>query len=363
MNLLLVGRHHDAEIHGATVALHGLARALAERGHRVALLQSAQAEHRVALPGVEMLYRSTLRKSRYPIRFALERCTRFDLVHAHDESGGAFALRSRLSGLALVAPVHGAPARRAGFLRSSWRWRWIGMAVRRAPVVVTPTRWLAGVLAEHYARDASAFRAVPNGIGEHWFGAARASGRGEGARRRVVLVNLRGVEAALRAFARLGDADAVLELYGTHKDLEAHRRLAAELGLGARARFCGFVPNAELPARLAGADLLLHPTDRETFGQVLAEAAALGIPAVTSKVGGVPEVVDDGRTGRLCEVGDVDGYASAMGELLRDPALVARLGAAARARAEREWRWSAVAARMEREVYAPLLAGRALSAG
>jgi glycosyltransferase involved in cell wall biosynthesis len=355
MRILIVGRRHAAEIRGATIVTHGLARALAARGHRVTLLASARPEHRVQLDGVAMRYVDVERKSLYPVLFGLLRRGDHDVVHAQDESAGLLALRGRLLGLPMVAHLHPPRVHAEGFVRAGWRWRWIGLAARHAPLVAVPSRWLADALAARYALDERRLRAIPNGIGDAWFEVRELRGARAPAALRVALVNMKGVEVALRAFAKLApEHPASLELYGTHPDVPRWRALAAELGIGERVTFCGFVPNAELPRRVAGADLLLHPTESESFGQVLGEAAALGLPVVTSRVGAVPEIVEHEVTGLLCSAGDVEGFARALRELAAAPELRARLGAAARARAESRWRWSAVAARFEDEVYAPL---------
>jgi len=90
---------------------------------------------------------------------------------------------------------------------------------------------------------------------------------------------------------------------------------------------------------------------------VLGEAAALGIPCIASNVNAVPEVVADGETGLLCRVDDVDAFASALTKLMGDTEWRRRMGEAARARAERLWRWSRIAERIEREVYEPIARG------
>jgi glycosyltransferase involved in cell wall biosynthesis len=355
MRILLVGRRHGAEIRGATVVTHGLARALAARGHRVTLVSSAHPEHRVQLEGVSMRYVDLERKSIYPLLFGLLGSRAHDVVHAQDESAGLLALRGRIFGLPMVAHLHPPRVHREGFVRAGWRWRWIGLAARCAPLVAVPSRWLADALAARYAIPERRLRAIPNGIGDAWFEARAQPGARPPGALRVALVNMKGVEVALRAFAKLApDRAAELELYGSHPDVPRWCELAAQLGIAGRVTFHGFVPNPELPRRVAAADLLLHPTESESFGQVLGEAAALGLPVVTSRVGAVPEIVEHERTGLLCAAGDVEAFAHALRELAASPELRSRLGTAARARAEQRWRWSAVAERFEDEVYAPL---------
>jgi L-malate glycosyltransferase len=80
---------------------------------------------------------------------------------------------------------------------------------------------------------------------------------------------------------------------------------------------------------LTCADLMLLPSRSESFGLVALEAMAAGVPVVATRVGGLPEVVVDGETGFLCEVGDVDGMAEAGVSVLTDNARWARMSAAA----------------------------------
>lgn len=81
------------------------------------------------------------------------------------------------------------------------------------------------------------------------------------------------------------------------------------------------------------ADVFLLPSETESFGLAALEAMASGVPVVASRVGGLPEVVEDGVCGLLVPPGDVDGLAHALERLLANPALRSRMGAAARDRA------------------------------
>jgi N-acetyl-alpha-D-glucosaminyl L-malate synthase BshA len=70
---------------------------------------------------------------------------------------------------------------------------------------------------------------------------------------------------------------------------------------------------------LASADLFLLPTSSESFGLSALEALASGVPVIGTRAGGLPEVVRDGETGYLCEVGDVDGMSAAALSILTNP--------------------------------------------
>jgi glycosyltransferase involved in cell wall biosynthesis len=78
------------------------------------------------------------------------------------------------------------------------------------------------------------------------------------------------------------------------------------------------------------ADLLLLTSDHEGTPNVIMEAMACGLPVVATRVGGVPEIVQNGETGFLCDPADEDGLARAILKLIADPALRRRMGAEAR---------------------------------
>ena len=81
---------------------------------------------------------------------------------------------------------------------------------------------------------------------------------------------------------------------------------------------------------LSAADVLLLPSEQESFGLAALEAMACEVPVIASRVGGVPEVVEDGETGFLSEVGDVEKMANDAGKLLADPELRSKMGQRAR---------------------------------
>ncbi len=111
--------------------------------------------------------------------------------------------------------------------------------------------------------------------------------------------------------------------------VELLRRRIDQLGLSDRVLLPGF--RRDLPSFLARAAVVVHPSIcEETFGLVPLEAMAQGRPVVASRVGGVPEVIDDGRTGVLVTPGDSRELSRAVLALLDDPAARERLGRDAR---------------------------------
>jgi glycosyltransferase involved in cell wall biosynthesis len=138
--------------------------------------------------------------------------------------------------------------------------------------------------------------------------------------------------AAAQLFARLPQARLVVVGRGTHRE-ELAERPAAALGIADHVVFAGY-RDADYPALLRTLDLVtfLVPGSDGTCRAVL-EAAACGIPAVTSRRGALPEIVVDGETGLLADE-DPAALAAAWERLLRDDVRRRALGAAARQRAE-----------------------------
>lgn len=124
---------------------------------------------------------------------------------------------------------------------------------------------------------------------------------------------------------------------------ESLAALARELGIDDVVRFVPPVSQADLSRWYAAATLVAVPSYNESFGLVAAEAQAAGTPVVAAAVGGLTTVVRDGHSGLLVEGHDADEWAGALGRVLGDPALLARLRDGARAQA-RQFSWEATAA-------------------
>lgn len=139
------------------------------------------------------------------------------------------------------------------------------------------------------------------------------------------------VDELLRAFARLPRGlPADLEIIGDGTQREAWRRLAGELGLGDRVRFRGFVPELELLAAYGRSAVFVMPGVAELHSLVTLEAMSAGLPVVAADAMALPHLVRPGRNGWLYPPGDVDALAARLAQLLADPDLRRRMGAASR---------------------------------
>ena len=159
---------------------------------------------------------------------------------------------------------------------------------------------------------------------------------------------------------RAGDApDIHLVVAGGGDLLGEFRTRAARAGIAGRAHFLGNVPHAELPAVLRAADLFLLATEPpESFGIVLIEAMACGLPVIATDYPGVRAVIDDGLSGIVVPLGDSDALSAAIRRLIEAGSSGrARMGAAGRQKSERLWSWPRLLDRMD-EAYAEAIRER-----
>jgi starch synthase len=143
------------------------------------------------------------------------------------------------------------------------------------------------------------------------------------------LASNKGLGDLLAAFIHIagkftGDLVLIGKDWGMKSALE---RIAHDLGVEKRVHFIDFLPDRDLyKSAIAGCDLLILPSQWEAFGIVLLEAGMCGRPVVATRVGGIPEVVMDGKTGLLVPYGKYETLASAIMEIIGDPGKGKRMG-------------------------------------
>jgi len=148
----------------------------------------------------------------------------------------------------------------------------------------------------------------------------------------IHLSNFRPVKRVLdciRIFAEVRKQASVrLLMVGDGPERGPAEHLATTLGVRAHIDFLGKQNQVERLIRLA--HVLLMPSEMESFGLAALEAMACGVPAVATRVGGVPELITDGEDGFLEEVGNIERLAARAGQLITDEALHATMADAAR---------------------------------
>ncbi|MBN1882213.1 MAG: glycosyltransferase family 4 protein [Deltaproteobacteria bacterium] len=284
--------------------------------------------------------------------WSLMRRGAYDIIHTHTSKGGFLGrLAAKAAGHArtIYAP-HGTVF--TGYF-PAWQTRMFILAEKLAAGwcerIITLSHAEVREFLERGIGEEARFRVVPNGIDIEKLIAQRDR---EGVRaalgwseRDLVIVSVGRLEPVkghltlLTAAPRIiesvsgSPADAVVRFLivgdGTMKErlaLEAER-----LGISDRVHFTGHRYDAG--ALLSAGDLFAMPSLNEGMGLAVVEAMACGLPVAASRVGGIPEVVEDGVTGVLVPPNDADALAAACSGLLLDPAARERMGAEGERRA------------------------------
>ncbi|MGP8071616.1 MAG: glycosyltransferase family 4 protein [Thermoplasmata archaeon] len=165
------------------------------------------------------------------------------------------------------------------------------------------------------------------------------------------LASNKGLLTLVDAFAPLArrHPDATLVLVGTDGGMRAtvEERVGA-LGLTPRVRIVGHVEEESLLAdAYRDARLTVLPSEYEAFGLVLLESLAQGTPVVASRVGGIPEFVEEGRAGLLCPPGDVPAFSEAIRRLWEDEALARSLGRFGRDQVVPRYTWDRLVGQLD----------------
>jgi phosphatidyl-myo-inositol alpha-mannosyltransferase len=198
-------------------------------------------------------------------------------------------------------------------------------------------------------RIGGTFRVIPNGVDVARFASASPAELGPGRKLLFVgrLHRRKGFPVAVEAFRRLAPErlDLRLVVAGEGKDRGAIEQL--DWPLRERVTMLGSVPHDRLPAYHAASDVLIAPSlGGESFGMVLIEAMAAGVPVVASRIPGYDEVVRDGVQGFLVPPGDPGVVAEAAARILDHPGLADTMREAGRASAAR-YDWTAVTEAVE----------------
>ena len=263
---------------------------------------------------------------------------RVQLFHVMANSGWAWHLFAapaiwigRLRGVPVVINYRGGEA--DTFFEKAFFW--VKPSLGRANAIVVPSGFLEAV----FGKRGFATRIVPNIIDLDRFGTGTVTGTVLGVPLKsdspsiVVTRNLEPIYdngTALRAFqiVRRVFPPAKLVVAGSGPERESLQKLAAELGIAEAVTFTGRVDNAGMATLYRSADVMINPSLADNMPISVLEALASGVPVVSTNVGGIPYLVDHGKTALLVPVRDAEAMAAAVLALLGDPSLAKRISAA-----------------------------------
>ncbi len=336
---------------GSGIVGSELGKELAARGHTVHFISSAlptrltELNERVRFHEVEMMSYPLFEHQPYTLALATKMAKvaeteNLDLLHVHyaiPHSISAILARESLKPnrqLPVITTLHGTDITLVGADRSY-------LPITRYGIVQSD-----GVTAiSHYLKDATKeifhfddITVIPNFVcasdyNRHPVDELRKTLAPNGEPLLVHVSNFRPVkrpvdcvEILARVLKKVTNARLVMVGDGSERMNVEHR--ARCLGIYEKCSFVGKQPN--IVDYLSAADVLLLPSEQESFGLAALEAMACEVPVIASRVGGVPEVVNDGETGFLSEVGDIDKMAEDAARLLADADLRRNMGRRAR---------------------------------
>lgn len=334
---------------GSGIVATELAAQLARRGHEIHIVSSdvpfrlSQFEERIRFHQVETPTYPLFRESPYVLALAnklveVHRMVGLDVIHAHyavPHATAAFLAREIIGPGAprVVTTLHGTDITLMGSDPSFAEI--IAFSINRSDAVTAVSESLRAdtVTLLPVQREV---RVIPNFLDcARWRRTEPAGLCGrlacEGGRVLMHMSNFRRVKRpwdVVEIFARVSrTVESRLILVGDGPELAPALALAERLGVRERILVLG--SQEQVVPLLAVADVFLLPSEQESFGLAALEAMACGVPVVVSRAGGLPEVVVEGETGFLCQVGDVDAMAARTVQILQDDGLRRRLGAAA----------------------------------
>lgn len=166
---------------------------------------------------------------------------------------------------------------------------------------------------------------IPNGIDLSGFkGPKRKPHDGFVAMTVARLEKVKGIKYLIEAISRLSLPKRLsLVLIGNGSQRKRLGDLVKRSGV--KAKFLGEIPNGKIPEQLAQADCFVLPSLKEGFGIAILEAMAAKIPVIGTKVGGIPDIIEDGKTGLLVEPANSQEIAEAIQKIYQSPSLRERL--------------------------------------
>ncbi len=343
-----------ASVGGSGIVATELAKCLAARGHQIHVVSREQPFrlgedqpgvlfHRVTTPAYPLF-----REPQYVLSLStkivqLSRAVDLDIIHAHyaiPHAAAAFLARQVLAGTGrgpvprVVTTLHGTDI------------TLVGSDPSYAETIGFCIDWSDGVTAVSESLKADTYRGlpvrtdirvIPNFLDcsiHHRVEAPHLREKLAPPGRSIIMhvSNFRPVkriQALIEVFARIRRAlPSVLVLVGDGPDLPHGLALARDLGIADDVRAVG--EQGDVRAFLSVADVFLLPSAQESFGLAALEAMSCDVPVVASRVGGLPEVIEDGVSGFLHAPDDLDGMANSAIDLLTEPQLRERIAVAGR---------------------------------
>lgn len=324
---------------GSGIVGSELGRDLAERGHNVHFISSVlptrltELNERIHFHEVEMMSYPLFEHQPYDLALATKMATvaraeKLDLLHVHyaiPHSISAILARESIKQkryVPVITTLHGTDITLVGADRSYLPITRYGL--QQSDGVTAVSKFLKQATIETF--DFDDVEVIPNFICQkHYLRLPDSPLRGElapnGERLLVHVSNFRAVKrpadcVEILAKVRAAGENARLVMVGDGPELSAVRYRGEQLGMNGNILYVG--KQANIADYLGVADVFLLPSELESFGLAALEAQACELPVIATRIGGIPEVVNDGESGYLSDVGDVEKMSADVLTLLRN---------------------------------------------
>ncbi len=327
---------------GSGIVGSELGRDLAERGHNVHFISSflptrlTELSERIHFHEVEMMSYPLFEHQPYDLALATKMATvaraeKLDLFHVHyaiPHSISAILARESIKQkryVPVITTLHGTDITLVGADRSYLPITRYGL--QQSDGVTAVSKFLKQATIETF--DFDEIEVIPNFICQNHYkrlpdSPLREELAPDGERLLVHVSNFRPVKrpadcVEILAKVRAAGENARLVMVGDGPELSAVRYRGEQLGMNGNIVYVG--KQANIADYLGVADVFLLPSELESFGLAALEAEACEVPVIATRIGGIPEVVTDGESGFLSDVGDVDKMSADTLTLLRDEKL------------------------------------------
>lgn len=277
-----------------------------------------------------------------------------EIINVHYASAGFFyfAICSRLLGIKLVTSIHGADFFPAG------------KPLRRFPVglrfllsssdcIVAPSKAFLLDFMDLFPNHKHKGHFIHNGINIAEMNHLPQKDEHKNGNKYLLCIaahnEKKGIDVLLRSFSQIKAYDSSIQLFlvGDGPLRKKHEEMAQALGLQERVRFLGERGRPEVISLLHGCELLILPSRSEPFGIAIIEAMACRKPVVATAVGGIPEIIENGKSGILVEPDNPDSLMRAIRSILEDEAFKTLIATNGHARARANFLWEHTGAKYE----------------
>ncbi len=354
---------------GGQLAVHRLALALHRARHEVHVLYSKLSGD-CTKPNVP--YRlhwtrgfdvATVNLDIFSFAYAINRLARrhdFDIIHGNAEESFFTACIAQRYGIPFVFTSHANIIPATGMLRGllnplaflkSVNNYLLRSALSQACQIITFSEFSKGLVKSALGdKMHQSILVVPPGIDESWFETERHP------QEKITLLfwgrieHQKGIDDLLLAMKMAQEQFSIAKLHltliGEGNLVETYKHQASELGIGHQITFCPWLSEEEIQKLAASATLAVFPSRIESFGLSMAEAMAAGLPIIATRVGALPEFIEDGVTGILVPSGDVPALAKAIADCLNHAERTETMARAGREKVRQLFSWDRAAEKM-----------------